>query len=107
LTDGSVRLHRLSIPEGYNISQIAEKVFAAGFCDRQAFIDAAWDENRFKRPVSTPKPLKDFSFRTPIIFPVMYRRSRSSPPWWTALTKHFCRSGKNGRSKWDFPCWKL
>ena len=44
LSDGIVRLHRLSIPEGYAIVQIAEKVEAAGFCDRQTFIRAATDE---------------------------------------------------------------
>ncbi len=44
LTDGSVRLHRLSVPEGFNIHQIAENVEAAGFCDRQSFIRAATDE---------------------------------------------------------------
>jgi len=44
LTDGSVRLHRLSIPEGFNINQIAETVELAGFCDKQSFINAATDE---------------------------------------------------------------
>ncbi len=45
LTDGSVRLHRLSVPEGFNIHQIADNVEASGFCDRQSFIEAATDED--------------------------------------------------------------
>jgi len=44
LSDGIVKLHRLSIPEGYTIVQIAEKVEAAGFCDRQTFIRTATDK---------------------------------------------------------------
>ncbi len=44
LTDGSVRLHRLSVPEGFNIRQIAENVEAAGFCNKNSFISAATDK---------------------------------------------------------------
>lgn len=49
LTDGSVRLHRLSIPEGLTLRQTAEKVSAAGLCDPEAFMAAAEDESLVRR----------------------------------------------------------
>lgn len=62
LTDGSVRLHRLSIPEGYNISQIAEKVAEVGFCGRQAFINAAWDEKEVQKAGINASTFEGFLF---------------------------------------------
>lgn len=43
LTKGTVRLHRLTIPEGYTINQIAENIDKASFCSKDAFIAAATD----------------------------------------------------------------
>lgn len=62
LTDGSVRLHRLSIPEGYNIAQIAEKVAEVGFCNRQAFIEAACDEKQVQKAGINAKTFEGFLF---------------------------------------------
>jgi len=62
LTDGSVRLHRLSIPEGYNIAQIAEKVADAGFSDRKAFIDAACEEQQVQKAGINAKTFEGFLF---------------------------------------------
>jgi UPF0755 protein len=45
LVKGEVRLHRLTIPEGLNIRQIAELVAEAGFCEKSTFIEAANDAN--------------------------------------------------------------
>lgn len=41
LIKGAVKLHRLTVPEGYSINQIADLVAAAGFGSREAFIAAA------------------------------------------------------------------
>ena len=62
LTDGSVRLHRLSVPEGFNIHQIAEKVEAAGFCDRQSFISAATDAEFVHRMNISASTFEGFLF---------------------------------------------
>jgi UPF0755 protein len=62
LTDGSVRLHRLSVPEGFNIHQIAENVEAAGFCDRQSFISAATDEEFVRRMNISASTFEGFLF---------------------------------------------
>ncbi|MBC2713960.1 MAG: endolytic transglycosylase MltG [Desulfobacteraceae bacterium] len=62
LTDGYVRLHRLSIPEGFNISQIAEKVEAAGFCDKQSFISAATDEEQVRKMGISTTTFEGFLF---------------------------------------------
>jgi UPF0755 protein len=62
LTDGSVRLHRLSVPEGFNIQQIAENVEAAGFCDQQAFIRAATDEESVRSMGISASTFEGFLF---------------------------------------------
>lgn len=62
LTDGSVRLHRLSIPEGFNIHQIAENVEAAGFSDKQSFISTATDEEFVRRMDISASTLEGFLF---------------------------------------------
>ena len=43
MVKGEVKLHKLTIPEGYNIDQIADLVTQAGFGTREAFIRAASD----------------------------------------------------------------
>ncbi len=62
LTDGSVRLHRLAIPEGFNIRQIAENVEAAGFCDKQSFIRTATDEKFVRQMKISATTLEGFLF---------------------------------------------
>lgn len=41
LCSGKVRLHRFTIPEGYNLNQIAERVEVAGFSSKQEFLNHA------------------------------------------------------------------
>lgn len=43
LVNGEVKLHKLTIPEGYNIYQIAELAAEAGFGEKTVFIEAATD----------------------------------------------------------------
>jgi UPF0755 protein len=43
LTTGTVRLHRLTIPEGFTVNQIADTVEKSSFCSKNAFIAAATD----------------------------------------------------------------
>ncbi len=43
LVNGEVKLHKITIPEGYNISQIAELAADAGFGEKTEFIAAATD----------------------------------------------------------------
>lgn len=62
LTDGSVRLHRLSIPEGLTLRQTAEKVAAAGLCDKQAFIAAGEDESLVRRMGIDARTFEGFLF---------------------------------------------
>ena len=62
LSDGIVKLHRLSIPEGYAMAQIAEKVEAAGFCDRQTFTRAATDETAVRKLGIDAKTCEGFLF---------------------------------------------
>jgi len=53
LANGNVRLHRLSIPEGFTIEQIASNVEKAGFCDKEDFIKASTDE-KFAQTMQIP-----------------------------------------------------
>lgn len=62
LTDGSVRLHRLSIPEGFNLQQIAEKIAESGLCEDQAFMDTAMDESIVREMGVNAKTLEGFLF---------------------------------------------
>ncbi len=43
MVDGKVRLHRLTIPEGYNLRQIARAVETSGFASEADFLKAATD----------------------------------------------------------------
>jgi UPF0755 protein len=43
MVDGKVYLHRLTIPEGYNLKQIAQTVENAGFASEKDFLKAATD----------------------------------------------------------------
>jgi UPF0755 protein len=43
LVSGRVTLHRLTIPEGYQLKQIAQAVETAGFCDAETFLQTASD----------------------------------------------------------------
>lgn len=45
MVDGKVRLHRLTIPEGYNLRQIARAVEAEGFASEFDFLTAATDSD--------------------------------------------------------------
>lgn len=46
MVEGRVHLYRLTIPEGYNLDQIAVAVAAAGLASKEDFIDAATDPGR-------------------------------------------------------------
>ncbi len=74
LTDGSVRLHRLSFPEGFNIHQIAENVEAAGFCDQKSFISAACDEEFVRQMEISATTFEGF------LFPDTYYFSKDVSP---------------------------
>jgi UPF0755 protein len=74
LTDGSVRLQRLSFPEGFNIHQIAENVEAAEFCGKQSFISAACDEEFVRRMEISGTTFEGF------LFPDTYYFSKDASP---------------------------
>lgn len=48
LVSGKVRLHRITIPEGYNLVQIAAILKEAGLADEAEFLAAAGDEARVR-----------------------------------------------------------
>jgi len=43
MTKGIVRLHKVCIPEGYNLLQIAENIEKSGICAKEKFLDEAND----------------------------------------------------------------
>lgn len=49
ITQGRVHLHRITIPEGFNLSQIAAAVDRAGFAKTDLFIESAQDPSLIKR----------------------------------------------------------
>ena len=74
LTDGSVRLHRLSVPEGFNLHQVAENVEAVGFCDKQSFIRAVRDEGLIRNMKISATSFEGF------LFPDTYYFSKDVSP---------------------------
>lgn len=46
LARGAVRLHRVTVPEGYTVRQIADALAAAGLVDRARFLDLALHRGR-------------------------------------------------------------
>lgn len=49
ITKGRIRLHRVTIPEGFNAAQIAAAVAQAGFGDAESFLAAARNPDLLKR----------------------------------------------------------
>lgn len=53
LSSGKIRLHRLTIPEGFNVEQVSQAVADAGLASREAFYLAATDPD-FTRLLEIP-----------------------------------------------------
>ena len=69
MVDGKVRLHRLTIPEGYNLIQIAQAVETAGFASEADFLKAATDPDLVHVKGIDAQTFKDIFFRTRHYFP--------------------------------------
>lgn len=74
LAGGKVRLHRLTIPEGFNLGQVADAVAGAGLAARDAFYAAATDPD-FARQLDIPAD----SFEG-YLFPDTYHFPRDTTP---------------------------
>ena len=74
MTKGIVRLHKLCIPEGYNLAQIAENIEKSGICSKENFINAA---NDAKLAASMEIPASGFEG---YLFPDTYYFSKGVPP---------------------------
>jgi UPF0755 protein len=93
LAGGNVYLHRLTVPEGYSLAQIAEVVAAAGLGDRAAFLQAAADRTLLRKLKIEAETLEGYLYPDTYLFPreatpeaiitVMVRRLRSvfTPEW--------------------------
>ncbi len=74
MTKGRVRLNKLTIPEGYNIEQIATAVFQAGIEDEKSFLKAAKNSSlaaQMKIPADTFEGY---------LFPDTYYFPKNTPP---------------------------
>jgi UPF0755 protein len=74
LAGGKVRLHRLTIPEGFTLGQVADAVAGAGLAPRDAFYAAATDPD-FTRRLQIPAD----SFEG-YLFPDTYHFPRDTTP---------------------------
>ena len=91
---GDVYTRALTIPEGYNIFDIAQAVQAAGFGSRDAFLAAERQPHRaHRRPAApgtpTPTPSKATSSPTPTASPATPRRVQIL----TAMVHRFRQAG--------------
>lgn len=76
LVDGNVYLHKITIPEGYNLYQIAHVLGDAGLCQEKEFIQAATEPSRVRKMV-IPEPAETFEG---YLFPDTYNFPRGVSP---------------------------
>ncbi len=99
MADGKVRLHRVTIPEGFNLKQIAEAVEKAGFETQDNFLKAANNPDLLKESKLETESFEGYLFPDTYFFPkgtksktiilTMVKRLRSvfSPEWQTRAEK--------------------
>ena len=69
LVSGKVRLHRITIPEGHNLKQIADLVEASGFVSRDIFYTAATNAELVKRQGIDANTFEGYLFPDTYHFP--------------------------------------
>jgi UPF0755 protein len=69
LVKGEVELYKLTVPEGYNIYQIADLVAAAGFAQDSSFIEAATNTELANQHGINAKTLEGYLFPETYHFP--------------------------------------
>lgn len=69
LVSGKVRLHRVTIPEGHNLKQIAALVEEAGFVNRDIFYNAANNSELLRRLDIEAKTFEGYLFPDTYSFP--------------------------------------
>jgi UPF0755 protein len=69
LVDGKSYLYHLTIPEGFNLEQIAAEVAAQGLGDKQTFLDLASDPKTASRYEITAQSLEGYLFPDTYLFP--------------------------------------
>jgi len=74
MAKGKVRLRKLTIPEGYNIEQIAAAVFQAGTGDKNNFLQAAKNTSLAKQMKISGDTFEGY------LFPDTYYFPKSTPP---------------------------
>ena len=98
LVKGAVKLYKLTIPEGYNLDQIAAVMDAANFCTKTDFIQAATDTARVRQNGLEGRTFEGYLFPDTYFFPrdvtieriisTMVKRFRSVfVPEWQARAK--------------------
>lgn len=69
MVDGKVYLHRLTIPEGYNLKQIAQAVETAGFASEADFLKAATDPDLVRAKGIDAQTFEGYLFPDTYYFP--------------------------------------
>lgn len=69
LIKGEVKLYRLTVPEGFNIYQIAELIAEAGFASRNDFINAATDAMHVRQMGVQADTFEGYLFPDTYFFP--------------------------------------
>ena len=98
MVKGAVKLYKLTIPEGYNLDQIAAVMDAANFCTKTDFIQAATDTARVRQNGLEGGTFEGYLFPDTYFFPrdvtieriisTMVKRFRSVfVPEWQARAK--------------------
>ena len=85
MVDGKVYLHRLTIPEGYNLRQIAQAVETAGFASEADFLKAATDPDLVHAKGIDARTFEGYLFPDTYYFP----RSATPENIISAMVKQF------------------
>ena len=69
MTSGKVKLYKLTVPEGYNIKEIAAVVEKKGFCDQNSFVALAYDKKIINDLKINAVSLEGYLFPETYFFP--------------------------------------
>lgn len=106
LVNGRVYLHKLTVPEGYTLHQIAALVEKAGLTAASDFLKTAQDAAFVRNKEIDAETFEGYLFPETYYFPKNVTPKRSFRPWFSVFGLRFCPAGKRVQKSWGFPSIK-
>ncbi len=102
MTKGKDRLYRLTIPEGYNLKEIAKLVEKAGFCTGEAFLEKAMDPEFARESGIAGETFEGYLFPETYLFPRKVSPERIIETLLGEFRNHFQEEWKKRASNLGF-----